>query len=33
MTFVFLKGVETLTGRLILGVILIVLGVYLPTLA
>jgi DME family drug/metabolite transporter len=31
MTFVFLKGVETLNGRIVLGVILIVLGVYLLT--
>jgi uncharacterized membrane protein len=29
MSFVFLKGVETLSGRVILGIVLLVLGVYL----
>lgn len=32
MTFLFLKDVETLNGRIILGVVLIVLGVYFLTL-
>jgi hypothetical protein len=31
MTFVFLKGVERLTGRIVSGVMLIVLGIYLLT--
>lgn len=31
MAFIFLKGVETLSGRLVAGVIMIVLGVYLLT--
>jgi uncharacterized membrane protein len=31
MSFVFLKGVETLSGRVVLGTLLIVLGVYLLT--
>jgi DME family drug/metabolite transporter len=31
LTFVFLKGVERLTGRIVLGTILIVLGVFLLT--
>jgi hypothetical protein len=31
MTFLFLKGVERLTGRIITGVTLIVFGVYLLT--
>jgi uncharacterized membrane protein len=29
MSFLFLKGVETLSGRVILGIVLLVLGVYL----
>jgi uncharacterized membrane protein len=31
MTFIFLKGVETLSGRVVLGVLCIVLGVYFLT--
>lgn len=31
MSFVFLKGVETLSGRVVLGTLLIVLGMYLLT--
>jgi drug/metabolite transporter (DMT)-like permease len=31
MTFMFLKGVERLTWRIVVGVILIVCGVYLLT--
>jgi drug/metabolite transporter (DMT)-like permease len=31
MTFAFLRGVERLTTRIVLGTILIVLGVYLIT--
>ena len=31
LAFVFLKGVEQLTGRVVLGTVLIVLGVFLLT--